>query len=232
MYMKRRLFAWLLATIFLPTMALAQKVDPKAYFTDSKGYDQETTKIEADDGEAPLTVTFRSNPTEMDGWTPSYEWHFRKAGQAGDLFVRYEEDTEYTFVESGTFNIVQKTFVSNGTFENELDSTTITVTIAESKLEFPNAFSPNGDDRNEYFQAKEGYKSIISFKATIFNRWGQKLYEWDSPAGKWDGKYHGSDVKEGVYFLMVKAKGADGKVYDIRKDINLLRGYTEKTNNN
>jgi len=127
---------------------------------------------------------------------------------------------------------VQKTFVSNGTFENELDSTTITVTIAESKLEFPNAFSPNGDDRNEYFQAKEGYKSIISFKATIFNRWGQKLYEWDSPAGKWDGKYHGIDVKEGVYFLMVKAKGADGKVYDIRKDINLLRGFTEKSNNN
>ena len=29
-----------------------------------------------------------------------------------------------------------------------------------------------------------------------------------------------------------KAKGADGHVYHIRKDVNLLRGYTESTNNN
>ena len=47
------------------------------------------------------------------------------------------------------------------------------------------------------------------------------------PAGGWDGKFNGKDVKQGVYFVLVKAKGADGRKYNIKKDVNLLRGYTE-----
>lgn len=35
--------------------------------------------------------------------------------------------------------------------------------------------------------------------------------------------------RNGVYFCLVKAKGADGRVFNIRKDVNLLRDYTEGT---
>ena len=87
----------------------------------------------------------------------------------------------------------------------------------------PNAFSPNGDGINDIYRAKNSYQSIVEFDAYIFNRWGQKIYEWHDPAGGWDGK----DVKQGVYFVLVKAKGADGRKYNIKKDVNLLRGYTE-----
>jgi len=109
-----------------------------------------------------------------------------------------------------------------------LDSATISVTVSESKLSFPNAFSPNnGDNLNNTFKPKE-YQSIVEFHAYIFNRWGQKLYEWTDPAADgWDGTYKGKDVKDGVYFLLCRAKGADGRKYNIRKDVNLLRGYTE-----
>ena len=93
----------------------------------------------------------------------------------------------------------------------------------------PNAFSPNSDGENKTFHAKDGYKSIVEFHAYIFNRWGQKLYEWDDPAGGWDGTYNGRPVKEGVYYCLVKAKGADGRKFNIRTDVNLLRGYTEKS---
>jgi len=96
-------------------------------------------------------------------------------------------------------------------------------------LEFPNAFSPNGDGKNDIYKAKEGYRSIVEFHGYIFNRWGQKLYEWTDPAGGWDGTFKGSDVKQGVYFALIKAKGADGHEYNIKKDVNLLRGYTEET---
>lgn len=61
---------------------------------------------------------------------------------------------------------------------------------------------------------------------------GQKLYEWTDPATGWDGTYRGKPVKEGVYFCLVKAKGADGVVYNIKRDVNLLRGYTEEQNSN
>lgn len=103
----------------------------------------------------------------------------------------------------------------------------MTVSISESKLEMPNAFSPNGDGINDIYKAKDGYQSLIEFHAYIFNRWGQKLYEWTDPAGGWDGKYKGNDVKDGVYFVLVKAKGADGRKFNIKKDVNLLRGFTE-----
>ena len=221
----------------LPQFALAQKVDPKAYYTDTKGEAQETTSA-TENVEAPLYVTFRANPSEMEGFNPSYEWHFWRqtlTEEKTELFVRYEEDTQYTFTESGTYSVVLNT--SLGPDIEGPDSVTITVTIPESRLEFPNAFSPNGDGKNDIYGAKgvndpessAHWKSIVSFHAWIFNRWGQKLFEWTDISKGWDGTFHGSPVKEGVYYVVVKAKGSDGKNYNIRKDVNLLRGYSEGT---
>jgi len=223
--MKKKAFFLLFAAMLWSLNSLSQSVNPLAYYTDEKDLEQETTTIS--DGQAPLTVIFRANPSDMEGHNPSYEWHFRRMESEGhrELFVRYEEDTQYTFNESGTYNIVLKTQLMTDTVE--LDSVTITVAIAESKLEFPNAFSPNGDGINDIYKAKEGWRSIVKFRAIIINRWGQKLYEWSDPAGGWDGKHNGHDVKDGVYYVQVTAKGADGKDYHIRKDVNLLRGYSE-----
>ncbi len=99
-----------------------------------------------------------------------------------------------------------------------------------SKLSFPNAFSPNGDGKNDKFIAKE-CQNITEFHAYIFNRWGQKLFDWTDTADGWDGTYNGTPVKEGVYYLLCKAKGSDGTTYNIRKDVNLLRGYFEGGSN-
>ena len=100
--------------------------------------------------------------------------------------------------------------------------------VLTSTLVMPNAFSPNNDRINDVYKVKS-YQNIVEFHAYIFNRWGQKLYEWTNIEEGWDGKYRGNDVKQGTYFVLVKAKGADGQTYNIRKDVNLLRGYTEGT---
>ena len=97
----------------------------------------------------------------------------------------------------------------------------------ESRLEMPNAFSPNGDGINDVYKAKSNYRAIVTFEATIFNRWGQKLYQWKELTGGWDGRFHGRNVSEGVYFVVVKARGADGKNFEIRQDVNLIRSITE-----
>jgi gliding motility-associated-like protein len=100
---------------------------------------------------------------------------------------------------------------------------------ATSILTFPNAFSPNDDTINDTFKPKQ-YQNIEEFHAYIFNRWGQKLYEWDDVAAEgWDGTYNGKPVKQGTYFILVKARGTDGQNFNIRKDVNLLRGYTNDT---
>lgn len=228
------------ALLFFCTRSLAQEampiISPSANYTDSQGAEQNSTSITES---APLTVTFTSGAENTDGWTAHYEWHFYREGQRSNPFlIRYEENTEYTFNDAGNhFVELWATYINGNDTVQYTDeywttgASPITVSIYESKLEFPNAFSPNGDGINDIYKAKDGYRSIVEFQATIFNRWGQKIYSWNDPAGGWDGKFNGKDVKQGVYYVLVKAKGADGRKFNIKKDVNLLRGYTETTNN-
>lgn len=204
-------------------------IDPQAMFTTDEGEETGTSYS----GSAPLTVVFHANAENVGMYTPHYEWRFTKEGETQPYLVRYEEETEYTFTEAGSHRIVLYATFINGndtvayTKDYWQDAQPITIQISESKLEMPNAFSPNGDGINDIYRAKNNYQSIVEFDAYIFNRWGQKIYEWHDPAGGWDGKFNGKDVKQGVYFVLVKAKGADGRKYNIKKDVNLLRGYTE-----
>lgn len=204
-------------------------IDPQATFTTDEGEETGTSYS----GSAPLTVVFHANAENVGMYTPHYEWRFTKEGETQPYLVRYEEETEYTFTEAGSHRIVLYATFINGTdtvaYTKDYwqDAQPITIQISESKLEMPNAFSPNGDGINDIYRAKNNYQSIVEFDAYIFNRWGQKMYEWHDPAGGWDGKFNGKDVKQGVYFVLVKAKGADGRKYNIKKDVNLLRGYTE-----
>ena len=209
--------------VFLPYLCHAQSISPSAVYTNDEGAQTESHDNIA--GQAPLSVNFYANPSDMDGLDPIYEWHFRLTGEEKDLMVRYEENTDYTFTNAGVTRVTLIVKINGNT--EVLDSATFVVTVSESKLIFPNACSPNGDEKNPTFRPKE-YQSLVEFHAYIFNRWGHKLYEWTDPsADGWDGTFNGKPVKDGVYFLLCKAKGADGRVYNIRKDVNLLRGYIE-----
>ena len=206
-------------------------IAPVMVCTDVDG-NENTDKVFA--GSAPIKAMFRLQPSNTEGWTAHYEWRFYKEGKMNiPYLVRYEENTEYTFVEAGAhYAVCYATFVQ-GTdtvayTEDYWSEGPFCITVYESKLEFPNAFTPNGDGINDIYRAKPGYQSIIAFRAIIFNRWGQKLYEWKDPAGGWDGTYRGKAVKDGTYYCLVKAKGADGRVYDIKKDVNLLRQHIDE----
>ena len=229
--MTKKIFTTILA-IAMPLIGIAQvepTINPSAVFTKSDGTTEEGTEY---GGPAPLHALFKANVSDQGGFSSFFEWRFRMEGEDEPYLVRYEEDTEVTFTKAGTHYIELYAIFTQGgdtvSYVKDFWETRdpLTVTISKSSLEMPNAFSPNGDPYNDTYKAKK-YESLIEFHATIFNRWGQKLYEWDDPAGGWDGKYKGNDVKQGVYFVQVKAKGADGIIYNIRKDVNLLRGYTE-----
>ena len=218
---------------FLPLGAYAG-IDPKATYTDKNG-DEVSKWDNINDVDAPLFVRFTANATELEP-NAMVEWHFQHTGVNGNTNItRYEEDTEFTFSESGVTQV--SLYIRQ---DNEvIDSTSIKVTISESHLEMPNAFSPNDDGHNDKYGAKGAnepnadghYRSIVEFHAYIFNRWGQKLYEWTDVAGTWDGTYNGSPVKPGVYYVLVKARGADGVEYDIRRDVNLIRNHNNEVTN-
>jgi len=206
----------------LPTVVMAD-FNPTAYYT-VDGEAMETTDA-ITDAQAPLTVTFKANPSNLGETTPTYEWHFTKTNETDPYIVRYEEETTYEFTESGSTNV--ELYVSYGDGNDAELIATISVSIAASLLEMPNAFSPNGDGVNDIYKAKDNHKSIIEFHAYIFNRWGQKIYDWTDINGGWDGTFHGKQVSDGVYYVLVKAKGADGREYKIKRDVNILRNYIE-----
>lgn len=226
----KQILAFLVA-LFAATPAFSDEyptISPTATYTDSSGNEHVEQAGGIISEQAPLTVRFDANPENTAGYTVNYQWSvFLEADTVPDI-VRYDEWMELTFTTAGTKSVrLTATFTDANGVQTNFTSEPIRITISESKLEFPNAFSPNGDGINDTYKAKEGYRSIVEFEATIFNRWGQKIYSWDDPAGEWDGTFNGKPVKEGTYFVYVKAKGADGHEYHIRRDVNLLRGYSE-----
>ncbi len=64
-------------------------------------------------------------------------------------------------------------------------------------VDIPNAFTPNGDGQNEYFKI-EGLRSGSAL--TIYNRWGQLVYQTENYQNNWQGK----EVGTGVYFYVLR----------------------------
>jgi gliding motility-associated-like protein len=65
-------------------------------------------------------------------------------------------------------------------------------------LYMPNAFSPNGDNRNDLITPMlYGNAKYIHF--TIYNRWGQKVYETHTLKQGWDGRINGVLAVPGTY---------------------------------
>ena len=203
--------------------------NPTMVYIDADGAEVEDVQY---DGDAPLDVTFYANPEHVGNYTPRYEWRFTRMNETAPFLIRYDENTSFTFRESGAFTIsLNISFVEGtDTIEFVMDEP-FKINLSESKLELPNAFTPNGDGINDIFKVKEGYRSIIEFKACVFDRWGKKLYEWTDLEGGWDGKSGGHDVPDGAYYLNVEARGADGRQYHIKKAINILRGFSETMSN-
>ncbi len=182
-------------------------------------------------GSAPIIAHFKANPSDAAAYQAIYTWYIYRAGQESNPYVvRYDEDMDYTFMTSEVSYITLSTTFINGTdtISYTMD-TPFSVSVSKSKLELPNAFSPNGDGINDVYKVKSGYESIVSFKGTIFNRWGKKIFEWTDIDSGWDGQINGSPAHEGVYYCIIQAKGADGINYNLKRDVNLLRKYTEST---
>lgn len=194
-------------------VATARRTDP----------DESDNKInngddpEALGGSAPAVVEFKAAVTDAAIFT---EWQMSTTEDFADITYR-EASTDFTF----TFDELGTTFVrfvcANAAGSCEFTSQTFEVSIGESQLLCPNAFSP-GASEGVNDEWKVAYRSITSFSCTIFNRWGKKIITLTDPSQGWDGKMGGKPVPAGVYYYVIKATGADGKKYDLSGDINIV----------
>jgi gliding motility-associated-like protein len=72
----------------------------------------------------------------------------------------------------------------------------------------PNSFTPNGDGLNDKFEY--GNADNYEIKTTIYNRWGQLIFESEN-MDFWDGKYKNKSVPLGVYTYRIEATDKEKK---------------------
>ncbi len=91
----------------------------------------------------------------------------------------------------------------------------------EPVLFIPNAFTPNQKGGNETFIPFSG--GLKTYKMSIFNRWGEKLFETANMTEGWDGTVLGDPAMQGIYVYVIEYSDYQNKQYTTQGTLQLLR---------
>lgn len=212
----------------------AVNVDLKNYHYQLRVRDHcgDTSKFNLSSG----NILLRSDQT-IPETAPKLVWNHYKHWSAGIAYYELERmnasgefellsrlnDTTYT--DEGTQNSCMKQYIYRViavSSDRALRSYSNTIKVKPMSLVFiPNAFTPNSNQLNEVFVPVGQY--LYNYHLELFNQWGEKLFETEDCMQAWDGTYNGEKCPQGVYFYKFTARGADGKYYNRKGTINLLK---------
>lgn len=104
----------------------------------------------------------------------------------------------------------------------------VTITVEEPKIYFPNAFCPECGAADNYFTAMsaDGVRSVKCLR--VFDRWGNQVFEAKNfqpgdVGSAWRGDYGGKAAPMGVYVWQAEVELIDGTVAFYRGDVTLVR---------
>ncbi len=127
----------------------------------------------------------------------SYSWKFGDGGTSTDSDPTHQYKT--------TGNYVVTLYGVNGACEDSVSHRYYEV-IPDKEIRIPNAFSPNGDGINDTWEI-EDLKEFPDCKVSIFNRWGEALYQSSGYYKPWDGTYNGKQVPLATYYYVITIPG-------------------------
>lgn len=142
------------------------------------------------------TVFFTDLSTGAEFWL----WDFGTATAEG---TSQQQNPEFTFPGVGNYTVWQ--YVEN---QWGCSDSTYAVISVKPMITFyvPNAFTPNGDGINEYFQAFGNNIDPDSFQMLIFDSWGRVIFKSNNINIPWDGSSHYTNnkiVPQGVYIYQI-----------------------------
>jgi len=140
---------------------------------------------------------------ESSGAVPlSFLWNFN-SGLNPDL--SYLTNPTFTFPdnEPNQYPVVLEVTDKNGC----VTEITRTVIINGIYLFYvPNAFTPDGDGKNEIFKPSGSGIDLTRYTMQIFDRWGQLIFETNDATIGWDGTSNGKYVPNGTYVWRINTK--------------------------
>jgi gliding motility-associated-like protein len=137
-------------------------------------------------------------------WTPSGSLN---AANIWSPLARPDQTTTYSLNVSSDFGCTA------------LKKFTVMVII---KIMIPNAFTPNGDGKNEWFSPVYG-PDISEVSFTIYNRWGQLIFEDSGTHRGWDGKMGGIPQPAGTYVWEFRYRSYSGESKILSGTVLLLK---------
>ena len=124
----------------------------------------------------------------------------------------------YTFAQYGDYTATYYFTSSNGC----KDTVTYNIIVKDYiTLYIPNAFSPNGDGRNDNFEAQGTF--IKTFEMYIYDRWGVLVKKITDINTTWDGTKSGGIAPEDIYVYKGSASDIFGKFVSFHGQISLIR---------
>lgn len=85
----------------------------------------------------------------------------------------------------------------------------------------PNAFSPNGDGQNDFFQIYA--RGVRNVTWTVYNRWGGMVFQSRDINGRWDGTYNGKALTPAVFVVDALVIFEDGSSERFTQSLALLK---------
>ena len=139
-----------------------------------------------------------------------------------DLLFTNNENPTYRIIDTGKLVITLYAWDQHGC----IDSTTQELTRSNPATYFlPNAFTPNGDGKNEVFVGVGLIEDIRSFQMYVYDRWGQMVFTSTDPNMGWNGRQQnvGEPLPAGVYTYQGAFSFSDESPIYINGNIVLVR---------
>jgi gliding motility-associated-like protein len=159
------------------------------------------------------TFTFSNNST---GAT-KYRWY-----RNGNLFSISTYPT-YTESQAGEFCYTLEAESNYGCIDTAIRCGDV---ITDERVFFPTAFTPNNDKHNDDFKPiilNINLANIKDYSFMVINRYGQQVYATKDPYFGWNGSVKDKPCDIGTYFYMCRFTTPEGKKYDIKGDVTLLK---------
>jgi gliding motility-associated-like protein len=138
-----------------------------------------------------------------------------------DCDTCYEQ--QYTPLE--TIQFTAKVIDENGCESSD----DILIEVIKDRLVFiPNAFSPNGDGKNDHFMIYSGTGIVEINSFQIYDRYGAQVYKANNfqpndPAYSWDGYYLGKPLNPAVFAFFAEIRFIDGITLLYKGDVTIVK---------
>jgi gliding motility-associated-like protein len=140
----------------------------------------------------------------------SYEWYLN------DKFWSVQTHQEFSTNDTGTY-----CFTLIGKNDFCLDTAMDCGRLIETHIYMPNAFTPNGDGKNDDFIPIVMNARVLEF--SIYNRYGERIFTSFENRHAWDGTYGGKQCDMGTYYYQLRYQILNREPQLLKGDVTLVR---------